>query len=327
MEQDPEYHWSDKIRATRTSNENRQRKMFELTAQLKRLMGKKVLDVGGNAVLGFKLSLDFEEEEGGVVARAIGLACKIAVLTANYFNSKEPINLNASSLQKSFSPKSIQADDYFTPANFPNTNPVKSNLTSILGNPSGISMIPLGNDQEDLPDVSPSKRKYSKEKDKPKKDDKSDSSDDESLSKTPTIPVQIPRRGRSSSISQSQNQTQNSFSFGSSSYNENQYLPQLGSTPDVLQMQNLVPRVSRKSTQTLQSIEHVQLFTLDSFSEGQILRIGGLVIARSVKLFEKKTDHQEARDAWWLELRNEIRSHAKILGNFFFFFFSKIIFF
>lgn len=46
------------------------------------------------------------------------------------------------------------------------------------------------------------------------------------------------------------------------------------------------------------------------------VRIGGLVTARSVKYLGNlatKLSDQETRDSWWSELRDEIRSHAKIL--------------
>jgi hypothetical protein len=47
-----------------------------------------------------------------------------------------------------------------------------------------------------------------------------------------------------------------------------------------------------------------------------VWQIGGAVTARSVKLLNKieEPDEPETRDAWWLEIREEIRSHAKALG-------------
>lgn len=46
------------------------------------------------------------------------------------------------------------------------------------------------------------------------------------------------------------------------------------------------------------------------------LRLGGIVSARSVKYLGKlasKLADQETRDSWWIEIREEIRSHAKSL--------------
>jgi hypothetical protein len=62
--------------------------------------------------------------------------------------------------------------------------------------------------------------------------------------------------------------------------------------------------------------DEVQLLTLRDFDPRVRVRIGGLVTARSVKYLgnlASKLSDQETRDSWWTELRDEIRSHAKIL--------------
>jgi len=62
--------------------------------------------------------------------------------------------------------------------------------------------------------------------------------------------------------------------------------------------------------------DEVQLLTLRSFGPEVRVRIGGLVTARSVKYLGKiasKLSDQETRDGWWSELRDEIKSHAKVL--------------
>jgi hypothetical protein len=67
---------------------------------------------------------------------------------------------------------------------------------------------------------------------------------------------------------------------------------------------------------THQDDEEVQLLTLRDFDPRVRVRIGGLVTARSVKYLgnlASKISDQETRDSWWTELREEIRSHAKIL--------------
>ncbi|MCJ8733655.1 hypothetical protein PDJAM_G00226130 [Pangasius djambal] len=57
-------------------------------------------------------------------------------------------------------------------------------------------------------------------------------------------------------------------------------------------------------------------FTLTSFPPGFLLHVGGVVSARSVKLLDRihNPDEPETRDAWWEEIRQEIKSHAKALG-------------
>ncbi|KAJ3249125.1 hypothetical protein HDU78_007087 [Chytriomyces hyalinus] len=73
-EDDPEYHWADNFRTPRTSNDARMRIMYRLSGQLRRQLGKKVLELNGNAVLGYKQSFDFETEQKTITARAIGTA-------------------------------------------------------------------------------------------------------------------------------------------------------------------------------------------------------------------------------------------------------------
>ncbi|KAG0267474.1 hypothetical protein BG011_004508 [Mortierella polycephala] len=80
-EDDPEYHWSDSFRTQRSSNEARQRLLFRLSGQLRRLLGKETLDMGGNAVLGYQQCFDLESEEHAITARALGTAVKIAVVS------------------------------------------------------------------------------------------------------------------------------------------------------------------------------------------------------------------------------------------------------
>ncbi|KAL7751428.1 hypothetical protein RI367_003288 [Sorochytrium milnesiophthora] len=77
-EDDPEFHWSDSFRTPRSSNDARQRLLFRLNGQLRRILGKKVLDLGGNAVIGFRQCYDLENEERLITARAYGTACRIA---------------------------------------------------------------------------------------------------------------------------------------------------------------------------------------------------------------------------------------------------------
>ncbi|KAI9007389.1 hypothetical protein BC832DRAFT_610651 [Gaertneriomyces semiglobifer] len=79
VEDDPEYHWSDNFRTPRTSNESRMRVMYRLSGQLRRQLGKKVLEMGGNAVVGYKQYYDIESEERTISARAIGTAVRLAL--------------------------------------------------------------------------------------------------------------------------------------------------------------------------------------------------------------------------------------------------------
>ncbi|CAI8001721.1 C2 domain-containing protein 5, partial [Geodia barretti] len=57
-------------------------------------------------------------------------------------------------------------------------------------------------------------------------------------------------------------------------------------------------------------------YTISTLPDGVLTHIGGLVTARSVKLLDKinNPDDPETRDAWWTEVRDEMRSHLRVLG-------------
>ncbi|XP_071807193.1 C2 domain-containing protein 5-like isoform X1 [Asterias amurensis] len=57
-------------------------------------------------------------------------------------------------------------------------------------------------------------------------------------------------------------------------------------------------------------------FTIKKFPPGFLVHLGGVVTARSVKLLDRihNPDEPETRDAWWTEIRTEIRSHATTMG-------------
>lgn len=110
VNEDPEYQWIDRIRTPRASNEARQRLIslmsgkkaeglffFSLkqngfclliwlhvapcSGELQRKIGLKVLEMGGNAVVGYLQCFDLEGESG-LVVRAIGTACTLEKITS-----------------------------------------------------------------------------------------------------------------------------------------------------------------------------------------------------------------------------------------------------
>ena len=68
---DPEFEWSDNFNQARASHETRQTLMYLLDAKVRRRMCKKVLEMGGNAVLGYYQNFDMEGDSG-MVARTYG---------------------------------------------------------------------------------------------------------------------------------------------------------------------------------------------------------------------------------------------------------------
>lgn len=105
VNEDPEYQWIDRIRTPRASNEARQRLISLMSGEersgcslsvllifinmcitpylgeLQRKIGLKVLEMGGNAVVGYLQCFDLEGESG-LVVRAIGTACTLEKLSS-----------------------------------------------------------------------------------------------------------------------------------------------------------------------------------------------------------------------------------------------------
>uniref|UniRef100_A0A7S2W4C5 C2 domain-containing protein n=1 Tax=Mucochytrium quahogii TaxID=96639 RepID=A0A7S2W4C5_9STRA len=77
VDSDPEYEWNDNFRTARKSNESRQGLLYRLSNQVRRQIGKKILELGGNSVVGYQQNFDVEGDSG-LVARASGTACIIS---------------------------------------------------------------------------------------------------------------------------------------------------------------------------------------------------------------------------------------------------------
>ena len=60
VNEDPEFQLIDKLRTSRTSNEVRVKVFSQLSAQVRRKLALKSLDLGANAVLGYQQFFDIE---------------------------------------------------------------------------------------------------------------------------------------------------------------------------------------------------------------------------------------------------------------------------
>ncbi|XP_075066879.1 C2 domain-containing protein 5 isoform X6 [Mixophyes fleayi] len=238
VNEDPEYQWIDRIRTPRASNEARQRLISLMSGELQRKIGLKVLEMRGNAVVGYLQCFDLEGESG-LVVRAIGTACTIDKLT-----SVAPF------APASHSPCKELKEAPFNEELIPNTHS------------SGPST-PLKNQTYSF---SPSKS-YSRQS----------SSSDTDLSLTPKTGMGSGSAGREG-----------------------------GAFKTLL----------RQQTQSALEQREFPFFTLTAFPVGFLVHVGGVVSARSVKLLDRihNPDEPETRDAWWAEIRQEIKSHAKALG-------------
>ncbi|XP_037000704.2 C2 domain-containing protein 5 isoform X5 [Artibeus jamaicensis] len=302
VNEDPEYQWIDRIRTPRASNEARQRLISLMSGELQRKIGLKVLEMRGNAVVGYLQCFDLEGESG-LVVRAIGTACTLDKLSSP-----------AAFLPACNSPSKEMKEIPFNEDPNPNTHS------------SGPST-PLKNQTYSF---SPSKS-YSRQS----------SSSDTDLSLTPkTAPYpQSPRIYLYPSSP--------SLSCGTLHLRKSRLLLSESSLPP--HHSSLVSPVLRKSVsfsdelflaasgmgsgsagkeggpfkallrqQTQSALEQREFpfFTLTAFPPGFLVHVGGVVSARSVKLLDRihNPDEPETRDAWWAEIRQEIKSHAKALG-------------
>ncbi|XP_025891571.1 C2 domain-containing protein 5 isoform X4 [Nothoprocta perdicaria] len=260
VNEDPEYQWIDRIRTPRASNEARQRLISLMSGELQRKIGLKVLEMRGNAVVGYLQCFDLEGESG-LVVRAIGTACTLDKLSST-----------SASLPACNSPSKEMKEIPFNEDPNPNTHS------------SGPST-PLKNQTYSF---SPSKS-YSRQS----------SSSDTDLSLTPKTGMGSGSAGKEG-----------------------------GPFKTLL----------RQQTQSALEQREFPFFTLTAFPPGFLVHVGGVVSARSVKLLDRihnpafvgimgntrsyklldwnsfNSDEPETRDAWWAEIRQEIKSHAKALG-------------
>ncbi|XP_074489222.1 C2 domain-containing protein 5 isoform X33 [Sebastes fasciatus] len=240
VNEDPEYQWIDRIRTPRASNEARQRLISLMSGELQRKIGLKVLEMGGNAVVGYLQCFDLEGESG-LVVRAIGTACTL---------------------------------DKLSSGSAPNTNT----------------------------HIHPSTAPASNACNSPSKDGK-ESPLAHGCRSTHNSPVH--------SACSSQRLSQN-FSVSVPTL----IFTGMGSGGSAGKEAGPLKTLLRQQTQTALEQREFPFFTLTSFPPGFLVHVGGVVSARSVKLLDRihNPDEPETRDAWWEEIRQEIKSHAKALG-------------
>ncbi|XP_072855801.2 C2 domain-containing protein 5 isoform X5 [Pogona vitticeps] len=324
VNEDPEYQWIDRIRTPRASNEARQRLISLMSGELQRKIGLKVLEMRGNAVVGYLQCFDLEGESG-LVVRAIGTACTLDKL------SNTPAFLPACN-----SPSKEMKEIPFNED--PNPNPHSSGPSTPLKN--------------QIYSFSPSKS-YSRQS----------SSSDTDLSLTPKTALSpqghrnflFPTSPTISCGSPQLKQPCLLFSgFNPNPLHSSHVNPVLRKSVSFTEELLLaasgmgsgsagkeggpLKALLRQQTQSALEQREFPFFTLTAFPPGFLLHVGGVVSARSVKLLDRihnpafvgimgntrsyklldwnsfNSDDPETRDAWWAEIRQEIKSHAKALG-------------
>ncbi|OQS06331.1 hypothetical protein THRCLA_01628, partial [Thraustotheca clavata] len=237
---DPEYSWSDSFRTSRKSNEYRQMLLYKLSSQVSTMVGKKALELGGNAVLGYRQFFDVEGDSG-MVARACGTACYI-----------------------------VPTEKILPPPSFTDTG-IAASMQSSLG---------MGTIEHDVDALMSGLNKRSL------------NSDDIAVQTTDLLAISTSSPALEPSSASPRIPT---ISLRKAYWKSKKDNFELGAH-DVA--------------------DEVQLWTIKSFTPDIRLRYGGIVTARSVKYLGRmatKLVDQETRDSWWMELREEVRSHAQSL--------------
>ncbi|XP_032439528.1 C2 domain-containing protein 5 isoform X3 [Xiphophorus hellerii] len=372
VNEDPEYQWIDRIRTPRASNEARQRLISLMSGELQRKIGLKVLEMGGNAVVGYLQCFDLEGESG-LVVRAIGTAC-----TLEKQSSGSLVNTHTH-------PNTAPASNACNSPSKDGKEPVfGEDLPSSSGPPTPFRNLPTSSSSP--PPFSPfkpcSRQSSSSDTDlslTPKTDESQSGRRRPGIFLCPSSPVlsadslSLPGsgsvgRGHSSSCRAttppipSFTHSDSALLRKSVSFTEDLLLAAsgMGSGGSAGKEAGPLKTLLRQQTQTaleqrgasssglLLNAREFPFFTLTSFPPGFLVHVGGVVSARSVKLLdrihnpdliqssrhsivwmEKKkkgrqrksqdrqwsiTDEPETRDAWWEEIRQEIKSHAKALG-------------
>ncbi|XP_066120795.1 C2 domain-containing protein 5 isoform X3 [Saccopteryx bilineata] len=301
VNEDPEYQWIDRIRTPRASNEARQRLISLMSGELQRKIGLKVLEMRGNAVVGYLQCFDLEGESG-LVVRAIGTACTLDKLSSL-----------AALLPACNSPSKEMKEIPFSED--PNPNTYSSGPSTPLKNQTY--------------SFSPSKS-YSRQS----------SSSDTDLSLTPktapypqgpriylcpsspSLPYGSLHLKKSCLLSESSLPPHHSSLVSpvlrkSVSFSEELFLAASGmGSGSAGKEGGPFKALLRQQTQSALEQREFPFFTLTAFPPGFLVHVGGVVSARSVKLLDRihNPDEPETRDAWWAEIRQEIKSHAKALG-------------
>ncbi|KAM6162429.1 C2 domain-containing protein 5 isoform 11-T11 [Erethizon dorsatum] len=262
VNEDPEYQWIDRIRTPRASNEARQRLISLMSGELQRKIGLKVLEMRGNAVVGYLQCFDLEGESG-LVVRAIGTACTLDKLSSP-----------AAFLPACNSPSKEMKE---SPLVHPPSHGCRSTHNSPIHTATGSRL-------------------------------------------TQNFSVSVPTLIYTGMGSGSAGKEGGPFKALLRQQTQSA-LEQRGGSPHRFCKRREFP-----------------FFTLTAFPPGFLVHVGGVVSARSVKLLDRihnpafvgimgntrsyklldwnsfNSDEPETRDAWWAEIRQEIKSHAKALG-------------
>ncbi|XP_053090870.1 C2 domain-containing protein 5 isoform X6 [Pangasianodon hypophthalmus] len=302
VNEDPEYQWIDRIRTPRASNEARQRLISLMSGELQRKIGLKVLEMGGNAVVGYLQCFDLEGESG-LVVRAIGTACTLDKISSTHapVGATNPAN---SSPSKDIKEAGFGEEAPGVPLCSGPPTPLRAQTFSSFSPSKSYSRQSSSSDTE--LSLTPKTARICLSPSSPILQSKS----------SPIPTTKAPRSTTPPPLHVSQSDT--AMLRKSVSFSEDLLLAAsgMGSGGSAGKEAGPLKALLRQQTQSALEQREFPFFTLTSFPPGFLLHVGGVVSARSVKLLDRihNPDEPETRDAWWEEIRQEIKSHAKALG-------------
>lgn len=278
IQDDQENSWQDYFKGNKTSNDNRLKALYSLSAEARRKLGKKVYECGGNAVLGYVFHLD-TEGSSTIVARAYGTACRVFKVddsTPRVEISRMLLN----SLAK-----------------------VDTEVKRFLRDESRVLLVTRDNIEAVLPRLSRASTPLS-----------AGSFSSESLVLLKSIDdvivatqiiggstKAIERPNLTREVSRQHKEQHVSMDWMINAATENPSTTAAAVAAGILQSE-------------------VHLLTLKKFPSYVQVKLGGLVLARSVKYLGHSdgsgstlSSDLNTRLEWWKELRDEIKAHAKVL--------------
>ncbi|EPQ09771.1 Putative protein KIAA0528 [Myotis brandtii] len=309
VNEDPEYQWIDRIRTPRASNEARQRLISLMSGELQRKIGLKVLEMRGNAVVGYLQCFDLEGESG-LVVRAIGTACTLDKLSSP-----------AAFLPACNSPSKDMKE---SPLVHPPSHGCRSTHNSPIHTATGSRL--TQNFSVSVPTLIYTGTRLLRLQSWGRQATGRVAAEGRQAGSVGRIPFNEDPNPNTHSSGPSTPLKNQTYSFSPSK----SYSRQSSSSDTDL---SLTPKTGmgsgsagkeggpfkallRQQTQSALEQREFPFFTLTAFPPGFLVHVGGVVSARSVKLLDRihNPDEPETRDAWWAEIRQEIKSHAKALG-------------
>ncbi|CCW66816.1 unnamed protein product [Phytomonas sp. Hart1] len=298
---DPEHSRLTNLRSIRATNEARLIQLFKLSGKVRRQLARKVVEMRCNAVLGYVEEFDIELKD--IIVRAYGTPCVISTTTfvdeSNLLNVstgwQSPTGVIAPS--HTLGPSVVESDVFSSLL----LSRIASDEAVAIGGPPKLTLAKASNlttaeESSAPPDIPLKDIAETLQNDIYNGQNKSFMRKD-SVAPLPTVP---PNKSPFLSIT--------AFPTFSDGQTPDQGLPIVRSKSNLTEP----PSYSRPTVASTRTA--ITIITVKDLPSGCILRIGGHICSRSVKIVSRGKSKQaisQERDAWWMELREELRTNSR----------------